>query len=74
LPIRFHTHWQVTQNANTQTKTCQRVWLSQPEGRKTASIQQQIMAHSRLAGIWKNEKKYESPKTILQVNDCEPYL
>ena len=26
-PLRIHTHCQVAQKADTQTKTCQRVWL-----------------------------------------------
>ena len=29
LTLRNHTHCQVAQNADTQTKTCQRVWLLQ---------------------------------------------
>ena len=29
LILHNHTHWQVAQNANSQSKTCQRVWLLQ---------------------------------------------
>jgi hypothetical protein len=32
--LRNHTHCQVAQNADAQTKTCQRVWLLQPIGRQ----------------------------------------
>ena len=31
--LRNHTHCQVAQKADTQTKTCQRVWLPQPTDR-----------------------------------------
>ena len=32
--LRNHTHCQVAQKANAQTKTCQRVWLPQHTGRQ----------------------------------------
>ncbi len=35
LSLRSHTHWQVAQKANTQTKTCQRVCLPYRTGRKS---------------------------------------
>jgi hypothetical protein len=32
--LRIHTHCQVAQKANTQAKTCQRVWLPKPTDKR----------------------------------------